>query len=133
MFKQPMHVSWNWQLNALPKEIWPLLSNTNRLFKDIKQPSIRQADITQTVEPGFAQFSYNGINRYDVWEEEPYEWEYPFRFGLVRHYQSGPYKDLKIQVDLTPNDRGTNIEINIWGVPRTGIMSALSAMKLKQL
>jgi len=133
MFKQPIHISWNWQLDALPEEIWPLLSNTDRLFKDIKRPSIQQTDITQTVAPGFAQLSYNGINRYEVWEEEPYEWEYPFRFGVVRHYQSGPYKDLKMQVDLTPGDQGTHLQIKFWATPRMGIMSALSTLKLKTI
>ncbi len=133
MFNQPIHISWNWQLNALPAEIWPLLSNTNQLFKDIKQPSIQQTDITQTIAPGFAQLSYNGINRYEVWEEEPYEWEYPFRFGVVRHYQSGPYKDLKIQVDLIPNDQGTRLQIKFWATPRMGLMSVLSTLKLKTI
>ena len=134
MFSQkPLHVSWNWQLASDPNEIWPLLTDTNRLFKDLKQPSIQEAHISQAVEPGFTQLSYNGINRYEIWEEEPYEWEYPFRFGVVRHYQSGPYKDLKIQVDLTPNHQGTQIEVVIWAQPRLHILTMLTSLKIKTL
>lgn len=131
MFKQQIRFSWSWQVSALPPEIWPFISDTNRLFKDIRQPSIRETDITQTVKPGFAQLSYNGINRYEVWEEEPYEWEYPFRFGVIRHYKSGPYKDLKIQVDLNPNKRGTRLQLSLWASPRLSIISGLATLKLK--
>lgn len=132
-FQTPLHISWNWQLNALPKEIWPLISDTNRLFKDIKQPSIREANITQTIDAGFAQFSYNGMNRHEVWEEEPYEWEYPYRFGVKRYYKSGPYRDLKIQVDLKPNGQGTRILFKLWAQPRLSLLSALSTLKLKTI
>lgn len=131
--QQPVHFSWNWQLKSQPQEIWPLITDTNRLFKDLKQPSVQQAHITQSVDPGLIQLSYNGINRYEVWEEEPYEWEYPFRFGVVRHYQSGPYKDLKIQVDLQPNDKGTRIQVKLWAKPRLSILSFLTTLKLKTL
>lgn len=128
---KPIHISWNWQLNSLPKEIWPFISDTNRLYKDIKQPSIQEANITQTVKQGFAQLSYNGINRYEVWEEEPYQWEYPYRFGVVRHYKSGPYKDLKVQVDLKRNNHGTRVLVELRANSRLSLISVLSTLKLK--
>lgn len=131
--KQPLHLSWHWQLKSAPEQIWPLLTDTNRLFKDLNQPSIQQAHISQSVEPGFTQLSYNGINRYEVWEEEPYEWEYPFRFGLTRHYQSGPYKNLKMQADLYQIKNGTRIKIDLWAKPRLKFLSMLSTLKLKTL
>ena len=84
-----VQLSWSWQVNALPQEIWPFITDINRLFKDLNQPSIQKVHITQSVDQDLIQLSYNGINRYEVWEEEPFEWEYPFRFGMVRHYQSG--------------------------------------------
>ena len=134
MFKQePLQLSWNWQLLSEPEQIWPYLTDTNRLFKDLQRPSIQKAQISQSVEPEFIQLSYNGLNRYEVWEEEPYEWEYPFRFGVVRHYQSGPYKDLKLQVDLQPNAQGTRIKVSIFAVPRFGIISMMSTFKLKTI
>lgn len=134
MFGQkPVHISWNWQLKSSPEQIWPLLSDTNRLFKDIKQPTIQQTDITQNVEPGFIQLAYNGINRYEAWEEKPYEWEYPYRFSVERHYQSGTYQDLKIQVDLNPNSEGTRLQLQLWVKPRFGVLSLLATIKLKTL
>jgi hypothetical protein len=134
MFKQkPIHISWNWQLKSSPEQIWPLITDTNRLFKDLKQPTIQQTDITQNVEPGFIQLSYNGINRYEAWEEKPYEWEYPYRFSVERHYQSGTYQDLKIQVDLHPNSKGTRLQVKFWANPRFKILSLMATLKLKTL
>ncbi|NGP89337.1 adenylate/guanylate cyclase domain-containing protein [Fodinibius halophilus] len=133
MFSQPMDISWQWHISALPEEIWPFISDTNRLFKDIGRPSIQETDISQTVEPGFAQLSYNRINRYEVWEEEPYEWEYPFHFGVVRHYQAGAYKDIEIQLTLQPNDYGTLLNLQFQITPRMPLMSAFNTLKFKTL
>ena len=131
--KQTEHIRWNWKLKSRPKEIWPFITDTNRLFKDLKQPSVQQAHITQSVEPGFIQLSYNGLNRYEVWEEEPYEWEYPYRFGVVRHYQSGPYKDLKIQVDIKDHSIGCELVIDVWATPRSKVLSFFATLKLRTL
>ena len=128
-----LQLSWSWQVNALPQEIWPFITDINRLFKDLHQPSIQKVHITQSVDQDLIQLSYNGINRYEVWEEEPFEWEYPFRFGVVRHYQSGAYKDLKIQVDLKENEKGTRLIVKFWAIPRNKILSFWTTLKLKVL
>jgi len=135
MFNQkPVHISWDWKLKSKPEEIWPYITDTNRLFKDLKYPTVHTTDITQTVNPGFVQLSYKGINRYEVWEEEPCEWEYPFHFGLRRHYQAGPYKNLEVQIDLKPYDKGTQLVVNIQAVPRKfSILSVLTTFKIKTL
>ncbi|MDZ7658413.1 adenylate/guanylate cyclase domain-containing protein [Fodinibius sp.] len=128
-----VQLSWSWQVNALPQEIWPFITDVNRLFKDLNQPSIQKVHITQSVDQDLIQLSYNGINRYEVWEEEPFEWEYPFRFGVVRHYQSGAYKDLKIQVDLKENEKGSRVIVKFWAVPRNKLLSFWNTLKLKML
>ncbi len=128
-----VQLSWSWQLNALPEEIWPFITDTNRLFKDLKQPSIQKVHITQSVDQDLIQLSYNGINRYEVWEEEPFEWEYPFRFGVVRHYQSGAFKDLKIQVDLKENGKGSRLIVKLWAIPRNKLLSFWTTLKLKTM
>lgn len=130
--EQPLYISWDWQLKSSPEEIWPYITNTNRLFKDLHYPTVHQTDITQTVNPGFVQLSYNGINRYEVWEEEPYEWEYPFRFGVKRHYRSGPFKNFNIQVDLQPNNKGTRLFFKILAKSqRFSLISLVARLKLK--
>ncbi|MGD8426058.1 MAG: adenylate/guanylate cyclase domain-containing protein [Balneolaceae bacterium] len=131
---KPKHISWSWQLKSPPKILWPYVTDTNRLFKDLRLPSIYQANISQHVEPGFIQLAYNGINRYEAWVEEPFEWEYPYHFGVKRHYRSGPYQDLRIQFDLRPNEKGTLLTCAIHAKSRRfNILSLLTTFKLKTL
>ncbi len=130
---QSEHITWDWQLTSKPKEIWPLISDTNRLFKGVGQPSIQKAYITHSIDPELLQLSYNGLNRYEAWEEEPYEWEFPYRFGVVRHYQSGVFKDVKIQVDLHENESGSRVQIDIWVTPRYRLLSFLAGINLKTI
>jgi len=127
------HISWKWQLQSTPEQLWPLLTDTNRLFRDLNQPSIHETHFSQHAEPSCAQLAYDGINRYEMWEEEPYEWEFPYRFGVVRHYQAGPYKDVKMQMDLHPVQNGTVLEIDFWLQPRLGILATISTFKLKTI
>jgi class 3 adenylate cyclase len=41
------------------------------------------------------------------WEEQPFEWVRPHRFGVVRRYSKGPMKELRVRVELTPQSRIT--------------------------
>src|SRR5229473_3150085 len=36
------------------------------------------------------------------WEEQPFEWVRPSRFGVVRRYTKGPIAELRVRVELTP-------------------------------
>ncbi len=130
---QQLHFSWNWQLSSSPEELWPLLADTNRLFKDVKFPAVQPTDISYQVDKNHLQLSYNGINNYDAWIEEPYQWEYPFRYGVKRQYKSGSYKQLKLQVDLFPNPKGTHLQFRIWVSPRNYVISWFSILKLKTI
>lgn len=128
-----IHMCWKWQLAANPRQLWPFITNTNRLFRDLKQPPVREADLSQSTDPGFTQLSFKGINHYEVWEEEPYEWEYPYRFGVKRQYKSGPIRKLKIQVDLIPQDSGTLLQVDFWVQPGFNLISSIAVFKLKTI
>jgi class 3 adenylate cyclase len=49
------------------------------------------------------------------WEEEPFEWTYPYSFGVLRTYSKGPIDELRVQVNLDPNaEGGTCIRYQTW-------------------
>jgi class 3 adenylate cyclase len=53
------------------------------------------------------------------YEEAPFEWIRPRRFGVVRTYARGPIRRLRILVELTPRDgAGTELSYQVWTVPR---------------
>lgn len=128
-----LHYKWEWQLSASPKALWQFVSDTNRLFKDINLPSVQKADITYEIKKHHLQLSYASINYSDAWIEEPYEWEYPYRFGVKRNYKNGPYKNVDFRVDLYPNAKGTRLQYQVWITPGNAILSFFSALKLKFL
>jgi class 3 adenylate cyclase len=128
-----VHFKWDWQLSSSPEELWHLVSDTNRLFKNIKLPSVQPADISYEVKKEHLQLSYDSIKYSDAWIEEPYEWEFPYRLGVNRNYRNGPYKEVKLQIDLFPNSAGTKLQYQVWIKPGNALLSYFGILKLKML
>jgi len=40
------------------------------------------------------------------WEEQPFEWVRPARFGVARTYSKGPITEMRALVELTPRAAG---------------------------
>lgn len=98
--------SWEWRLAATPEALWPLVSDTNRFNRDAGVPAVE--------EP--AQFSDPTrrlrLTRYGVtieWEEEPFEWIRPLKFGVMRRYVSGPVREMRVQAELHPVNGGETL------------------------
>ena len=52
------------------------------------------------------------------WEEEPFEWVRPYRFGVQRRYSAGPVASTRVLVELTPQPRGgTRLLYQTWVRP----------------
>jgi class 3 adenylate cyclase len=72
------------------------------------------------------------------WEEEPFEWVRPYRFGVVRRYTTGPVKEMRVLAVMTPLPDGrTNLLYDVCAWPswafglvaipgQIGVVSALS-------
>jgi class 3 adenylate cyclase len=49
------------------------------------------------------------------WEEEPFEWTYPYSFGVLRTYSKGPIDEMRVQVNFDPRPKGgTRIDYQTW-------------------
>lgn len=125
-----LHFDWNWQLESAAEKLWPLISDTNRMNKNLNLPPVQNSTISYDLKKGHTQLSYNTLQNSDAWEEEPYEWEHPYRFGVKRHYKNGSYRDVKLQVDLLPNSAGTRIRYQIWATARNLLAYYLKSMNL---
>ena len=86
-----LHYRWEWRLRSSPRELWPLVADTNRFNRDTGVPSVERP-------PGAAGSLPNARRRLRLfrlgipveWEEDPFEWVWPHRFGVVRRYLGGP-------------------------------------------
>jgi serine/threonine protein kinase/class 3 adenylate cyclase len=95
-----------WELESSPRQLWPLVTNTDRLDRAIGfAPLVHKT----RYEPGrgvrtFTEGRKAGM--VEVGEEHPYEWIEPRRMGVLREYSQGPFRWLVSVVELLPRPGG---------------------------
>ena len=90
------HYTWTWDLTSPPEALWPLVSDTNRFNRDTGLPPMQLLGISNGVK--LVKFK---IPLFRVeWEEEPFEWTYPYRFGILRRYRKGPLAEMRVDCRL---------------------------------
>ncbi|MCM2374954.1 protein kinase domain-containing protein [Aporhodopirellula aestuarii] len=95
-----------WQLESSPAELWPLVSNTERLNEAIGLPAVeyRTEKDPQFGIRKFGSFTLSGVRV--AWEEHPFEWVEGKRMGILREFSSGPFKWFLSVVTMTPRSVG---------------------------
>ncbi|MEX0662897.1 MAG: adenylate/guanylate cyclase domain-containing protein [Balneolaceae bacterium] len=111
----PFSYRWQFISKSVPEQLWPLLSDTNRLFKDMGQLPVQHASISHNVPKGHKELTYEQIHKTDIWEEEPYEWEAPFHLKVRRNYKSGTYKSLLFSFDIAQHTNGSKVTFRFSG------------------
>ena len=115
------HYRWEWQLRASPGALWPFVADTNRFNRDtglapveyLRGDGPRPSNARRHLR--LVQF---GITV--EWEEFPFEWIRPSRFGVVRQYRKGPLAELRVLVELTPQPGGgSRLVYQVWARPRS--------------
>lgn len=95
-----------WDLVSTPAELWPYVSNTERLNRAIGLPPIRytttmnQDDCVET----FANVRIAGMAM--RWREHVFEWIEERRMGILREFESGPLKWFTSVVEFVPTVEG---------------------------
>jgi len=116
------HYHWEWRLPAGPAQVWPLVADTNRFDHDTGLPAYeedRTAEADLTNGRHRLRFRIYGVAL--EWDEEPFEWVAPYRFGVVRRYKPGllqPIAQLRVRAELFPQpDGGTRLVYEVWAKP----------------
>ena len=119
MLKREYTYRWEWQLHASPAALWPLVSDTNRFNRDTGVPAV---EVRTPGTPPDNERRLLRLNRFGVpieWDEEPFEWVRPYRFGVVRHYTRGPIAEMRTLTELNPRpNQGTRLVYQVWARPR---------------
>ena len=100
------HFSWQWDLKSSPEAIWPFASDTNRFNRDTGQPEVEMLSNVKGVKQMRMRLPVIRVE----WEEEPFEWTYPYSFGVARAYSKGPVDAMRMRADFErlPNN-GTRL------------------------
>lgn len=124
MASKEFHYRWVYDLKSSPEELWPLVADTNRFNRDTGLPVVEQLQTEGAVRLSNARrrlkFSKFGVAV--EWEEQPFEWVRPFRFGVERRYLKGPVAEMRVLADLQPRpEGGTKLTYDVWARPRNAL------------
>jgi serine/threonine protein kinase len=108
-----------WTLNASPRDLWPLVSNTERLNRAIGLPPVeyRTQHDAQLGTQRFGTIRLAGLSM--TWEEHPYEWVEGQRMSVLREFARGPFRWFVSVVELRSLASGqTALEHTVKILPR---------------
>jgi class 3 adenylate cyclase len=110
---------WQWDLQSGPEALWPFVSDTNRFNYDGGNPSLKEEADSDSLPSGYRHL-YGALPMGTLeWDEEPYEWVRPERFGVMRHFRRGFMERLLVEMELAPRaGGGTTLTSHIRVKPR---------------
>jgi len=117
------HYRWEFALESSPEQIWPLVSDTNRFNRDTGVPAVEMVN-PQAGGNARRRLRLSAFGIPVEWEEQPFEWVRPHRFGVVRRYSQGPMSELRVRVELIPREMtdrektGTKLVYEVWARPK---------------
>lgn len=108
---QEFYFDWRWNLRSSPQAIWPFASDTNRFNRDTGQPEIELLENVKGTKYVRMKIPILQVE----WEEEPFEWTYPYSFGILRTYSKGPIDEMRVQANFDPSaEGGTCVRYQTW-------------------
>ncbi|HEU4836749.1 MAG TPA: adenylate/guanylate cyclase domain-containing protein [Pyrinomonadaceae bacterium] len=113
------HKRWEFDLKSSPERLWPFIADTNRFNRDTGVPQIEVGPADKQLRNARRKIRLGFYGLPVEWEEQPFEWVKPFRFGVERVYSKGPVARLRMRAELTPNTGGgTHLTYEVWSTPR---------------
>ena len=122
IFHMPLreyHKRWEFDLKSSPERLWPFIADTNRFNRDTGVPQIKIDESGKRLRNARRKVRLSIYGLPVEWEEQPFEWVKPVRFGVERVYSKGPLARLKMRAELTEKpEGGTHLTYEIWSTPR---------------
>lgn len=112
---------WEYALKASPEKLWPFVADTNRFNRDTGVPALQPAGAPkQRLRNARRRLQLSIYGMSVEWEEQPFEWLRPSRFGVFRTYSKGPMAELRALAELNPrDDGGTDLSYSVGIKPRS--------------
>jgi class 3 adenylate cyclase len=135
MSVKEFHYRWEYDLRASPQALWPLVADTNRFNRDAGLPDVtRQGAVAAQGGNGRRRLRLSKFGVGVEWEEEPFEWMRPFRFGVVRRYKTGPVAEARVTAELSARaGGGTHLVYNVWARPRGALGRAVIPLQVGRI
>ncbi len=125
------HKRWEFDLKSSPEKLWPFVADTNRFNRDTGVPEIEVDRAHKRFRNARRKLRLSLYGLPIEWEEQPFEWVKPSRFGVERIYQRGPLERLRVLVQLTPKSSGgTHLIYEVWSTPRNAASAVVLPMQM---
>jgi len=113
------HYRWEFDLKSTPEQLWPFVADTNRFNRDTGLPKLELDHGGKLLRNARKKVKLSIHGMAVEWEEQPFEWVKPKRFGLERTYTRGPMARMRALMELTPLENGgTRMNYEVWATPR---------------
>ncbi len=114
MAHREFHYCWEYDLKASPEKLWPFVADTNRFNRDTNVPAVEVEPNKRRLRNARRRVRLSILGMPVEWEEQPFEWVRPFRFGVKRTYSKGPVAEMKALAELTSRaDGGTRFKYEV--------------------
>jgi len=122
-----LHYCWTYDLKSSPEKLWSFVADTNRFNRDTNVPAVEVDRPTRRLRNARRRVRLSVLGMPVEWEEQPFEWVRPNRFGVVRTYSKGPIAELKALALLSAKAvGGTKLTYEVWVTPKSllGVIAA---------
>ena len=114
------HYRWEYRLKSDPEQLWSFVADTNRFNRDTGVPSVSETGKRQRLRNARRRLQLSFLGLPVEWEEQPFEWIRPSRFGVTRNYIKGPVAELRVLAELSPQTSGgTLLSYQVWARPKS--------------
>ncbi len=104
-----LRYEWTWELESPPRELWPYVSNTDRLNRAIGLPAVHFTTRTDPEEGVRRLGAVRRLGMTAAYQEHPFEWIEGRRMGVLREFTQGPLKWLLSVTELAPRAGGGTV------------------------
>src|ERR1700674_3043400 len=120
MAYREFHYRWTYDLKSTPEKLWPFVADTNRFNRDTNVPAVEVDRPARRLRNARRRVRLSVLGMPVEWEEQPFEWVRPLRFGVVRAYSKGPIAELKALALLSvKSGGGTRLTYEVWVTPKS--------------
>jgi serine/threonine protein kinase len=127
-----VHHRWTWELASSPRELWPLVSDTDKFNRAIGLPPVEFSD---EPDPRGGLTKIGKFRRLGMdleWVEHPFEWVAPERQSVLRVYRRGPLEALWSEVTIEPRPGGGSTLIHeLWITSKGALGRVASFVELR--
>lgn len=110
---------WEWQLQSEPEAFWPFFADTNRLNRDTGIFPVQELPSREDEAVNGRRHLKFRLPLSITWLEDPFEWIAPYKYGVLRQYDNGPLRSLKVLAEITPRTGGgATLVYQTWAEPR---------------